>query len=73
LPEQRFCFIDSDNVFVRPFDMRKYAGGEQTPLYLDRAAIVADSPLHANWCATVIACWGNLKQLFSRPMISSAT
>jgi hypothetical protein len=49
LPEQRFCFVDSDNVFVRPFDMRKYAGGEQMPLYLDRAAIVADSPLHANW------------------------
>jgi hypothetical protein len=49
LPEQRFCFIDSDNVFVRPFDVRGYAGGEQTPLYLDRGAITADAPLHANW------------------------
>jgi Family of unknown function (DUF6492) len=49
LPEQRFCFIDSDNVFVRPFDVSHYAGGELTPLYVDRAAIVADSPMHANW------------------------
>src|SRR6202044_2336238 len=48
-PEQRVCFIDSDNVFVRPFDVRRYAGAEQTPLYVDRAAITADAPLHANW------------------------
>jgi len=49
LPEQRFCFIDSDNVFVRPFDVAGYAGGERTPLYIDRAAIRADSLLHAPW------------------------
>lgn len=49
LPEQRFCFIDSDNVFVRHFDIRAYAGGEKTPLYLERAAIAADAPLHAAW------------------------
>jgi hypothetical protein len=49
LPEQRFCLIDSDNVFVRPFDVGEYASGEKTPLYVDRAAIFADAPLHANW------------------------
>jgi Family of unknown function (DUF6492) len=49
LPEQRFCFIDSDNVFIRPFDVGAYAGGERTPLYLDRNAIAADAPLHAIW------------------------
>jgi hypothetical protein len=48
LPEQRFCFIDSDNVFIRPFD-EAYAGGERTPLYLDRNAIAADAPLRAIW------------------------
>jgi hypothetical protein len=49
LPEPRFCFVDSDNVFIRPFDVGAYAGGEQTPLYLDREAITADAPLHAIW------------------------
>ncbi len=49
LPEQRFCFVDSDNVFVRPFDVAGYAGSERTPLYIDRAAIHADSLLHAPW------------------------
>jgi hypothetical protein len=49
LPEQRFCLIDSDNVFTRPFDVSAYAGAERTPLYLDRAAIRAESPLHAGW------------------------
>jgi hypothetical protein len=49
LPEQRFCLIDSDNVFTRPFDVSAYAGAERTPLYLDREAIRADAPLHAGW------------------------
>ena len=49
MPEQRFCLIDSDNVFVRPFDVGAYAGGERSPLYVQREAISADAPLHANW------------------------
>lgn len=49
LPEQRFCLVNSDNVILRPFDIRAYAGGERTPLYVDRAAIAADAPLHADW------------------------
>ncbi len=49
MPEQRFCLVDSDNVFVRPFDVGAYAGGERTPLYLQREAIASDAPLHANW------------------------
>jgi len=49
MPERRFCLIDSDNVFVRPFDVGAYAGGERSPLYLQRAAIASDAPLHANW------------------------
>ena len=64
LPEQRFCFIDSDNVFVRPFDVSSYAGGEQTPLYVDRASIVADSPMHANWVR-------NCDRLLGQPDVST--
>lgn len=49
LPEQRFCLIDSDNVLMRPCDIGAYAGGERTPLYVDRAAIRDGAPLHAEW------------------------
>ena len=31
LPEERFCIVDSDNVFFRPFDVAAYAGGERAP------------------------------------------
>jgi len=48
-PEQRYCLIDSDNVLVRPFDLEAYAGGDKAPLYIDRAAISADAPLHGPW------------------------
>ncbi len=49
LPEERFCIVDSDNVFFRPFDVPAYAGGERVPLYVERGAIEADAPLHAVW------------------------
>ncbi|MGO9330951.1 MAG: DUF6492 family protein [Steroidobacteraceae bacterium] len=48
-PEQRFCLIDSDNVFIRTLDIKNYAGGEKAPLYVERAAISAEAPLHATW------------------------
>jgi Family of unknown function (DUF6492) len=48
-PEDRYCIIDSDNVFFRPFDASAYACGDQTPLYTEREAIAADAPLHAMW------------------------
>jgi hypothetical protein len=49
LPHQRFCIVDSDNVFFRPFDVAAYAGAEIIPLYVDRQAIRAEAPLHAVW------------------------
>jgi len=49
LPEERFCVIDSDNVFFRPFDAGAYAGRERAPLYVERGAIEADAPMHAAW------------------------
>ena len=58
-PEQRYCLLDSDNVFFRSFDIKSYAGGEKTPLYIDYAAISADAPLHAVWT-------GNCDRLLGR-------
>jgi hypothetical protein len=49
LPEERFCIVDSDNVFFRPFDVSAYAGGGRIPLYVEHGAIAADAPLHAVW------------------------
>jgi hypothetical protein len=49
LPHQRFCIVDSDNVFFRPFDVAAYAGADTIPLYVDRQAIRAEAPLHAVW------------------------
>lgn len=49
LPQQRFCMVDSDNVFVRPFDIAAYAGDNQIPLHVDALAISAHAPLHAVW------------------------
>lgn len=48
-PEQRVCILDSDNLFFRKFNIGRYAGGEKTPLYVDRNAIRADAPFHATW------------------------
>jgi hypothetical protein len=49
LPYQRYCIVDSDNAFFRPFDVAAYAGSDQVPLYVDRQAIRAEAPLHAVW------------------------
>ena len=47
--EERYCLVDSDNVFFRPFDLNSYSCGEKCPLYVDPAKISADSPLHSVW------------------------
>jgi Family of unknown function (DUF6492) len=49
LPSRRFCFIDSDNVFFRPFDMLEYAGADLTPLYVIPKAIAENNPRQAVW------------------------
>lgn len=49
LPHQRYCIVDSDNVFFRPFDVAAYAGADSIPLYVDRKVIRAEAPLHAVW------------------------
>jgi Family of unknown function (DUF6492) len=47
--EDRVCIVDSDNLFFRPFDVRLYAAGEKTPLYVDRGSIEIDKPRHSVW------------------------
>ena len=48
-PAARVVFLDSDNVFVRPFDVSGYAGGETPPLHCDPAAIRAEDTGHPRW------------------------
>ena len=36
-------------MFIRAFDVKNYAGGDKTPLYVEPAAISAEAPLHATW------------------------
>ncbi len=66
LPEQRYCIVDSDNVFFRRFDASAYAGVEKTPLYIDRGAISAEAPLHAVWTR-------NCDRLLNQPETSFPT
>ncbi|MDQ0467277.1 DUF6492 family protein [Labrys wisconsinensis] len=49
LPEERYCLIDSDNCFFRPFDVAALASPNPVPLYGDPGAVQADRPLHAPW------------------------
>jgi hypothetical protein len=45
-------FIDSDNFFVRPFDVAAFGGGATVPLQLDRGAIVPSEASHVSWLRT---------------------
>jgi hypothetical protein len=51
-PNARVMFIDSDNFFVRPFDLAAFAGGDTIPLQVDRQAVVASEASHVAWLAT---------------------
>jgi hypothetical protein len=49
LSEQRFCMLDSDVVFFRPFDMARFAESNPLPLLRRPRSVTADAPLHAAW------------------------
>jgi hypothetical protein len=49
LPQQRYCILDSDVVFFRPFDLAALAPPNHVPLFNIPDAIAADAPLHARW------------------------
>jgi hypothetical protein len=63
-PEERVCIIDSDNVFFRKFNIGRYAGAEQSPLYVDRRAIRADAPFHSLWLRNCDAMLGLAETTF---------
>lgn len=48
-PSERVICIDSDNCFVRPFDVREMAGGTIVPLYTDFGIVNAERPSHVLW------------------------
>ncbi|WP_131195042.1 DUF6492 family protein [Lichenihabitans psoromatis] len=52
LPATRYCLIDSDNAFFRPFDAASVDGSGSVPLYVEPAAVQAASPWHAPWLKT---------------------
>ncbi|AYD02577.1 DUF6492 family protein [Neorhizobium sp. NCHU2750] len=45
----RVMCIDSDNCFVRPFDVGKFAGNYLSPLYADLAGVNQTRPSHVLW------------------------
>lgn len=47
-PNGRVIFIDSDNFFVRPFDLAAFAGSETVPLQVDPQGVRPDL-YHAAW------------------------
>jgi hypothetical protein len=63
-PSQRFCFVDSDNVFFRPFDMAEYAGGDRTPLYIISDAIPAGASRQAIWTRSCDGLLGREAAMF---------
>jgi hypothetical protein len=49
LPCERFCVIDSDVVFIRPYDLSPYRQPHPIPLFYTPATVTTQAPLHAPW------------------------
>lgn len=52
LPEERFCIIDSDNVFFRDFDLSRFAAPNPLPFHVHKAGITVERPRHLRWIAS---------------------
>jgi hypothetical protein len=52
LPEDRYCLIDSDNVFFRPFDVATIAPPHPPILRIDPGHAGEDLPDHMTWVRT---------------------
>jgi hypothetical protein len=62
--EDRICIVDSDNLFFREFDVQAYAGGEKTPLYVSRAALLGKETMHTAWTRNAFRLLGLPEPLF---------
>jgi len=49
LPETRFCLVDSDNAFFRPFDVARLASDPTIPLYVEPKSVVDEKERHTHW------------------------
>jgi hypothetical protein len=52
LPDARYCILDSDVVFFRPFDFSFLQKPAPVPLFHMPNEIAASAPLHARWVRT---------------------
>jgi Family of unknown function (DUF6492) len=52
LPYQRYCILDSDIVFFRDFDLKRYEYPNAIPLLTMQNAVTADQPRHSRWLGT---------------------
>ena len=49
LPEERYCLIDSDNIFFRDFDLAAIAAPHRVPMLVHSLGVTKDSPRHIQW------------------------
>lgn len=49
LPEDRFCLVDSDSVFFRPFDVSRIAAPHPLPVHFYRKGAGHHRPNHKSW------------------------
>jgi Family of unknown function (DUF6492) len=49
LPEERYCMLDSDIVFFRPYDLETYSQPNRISLFRAPKSISADQLMHARW------------------------
>lgn len=61
LPEERYCIIDSDNVFFRDFDLSRFAEPNPVPFHVHRAGITLERPRHMRWIASASRLLGTPK------------
>jgi hypothetical protein len=58
LPEDRYCLIDSDNAFFRPFDVSTLAPPQPVILRVDHGRVDDDHANHKTWTATACRVLG---------------
>jgi len=49
LPHERYCILDSDIVFFRDFDLRRFGTPNTIPLFRVTNEVTAEQPRHSRW------------------------